>query len=253
MSLARRIVSYTRWGVEVRLASRSLRRRARSAQRPAELLDLVEGFRLGRVTIPAWQVRSELEQLLAALARERPRTVLEIGTALGGTLFCFSRVVEPDARLVTVDLPAGRFGGGYHPARKRLYERFARESQEIRPLLGDSHDRETLARVEEALGGRPVDFLFVDGDHEYEGVRTDFELYGPLVRPGGLIAFHDIVAGNPELVGGVPEFWRELKRSGETTELVESWSQEAYGIGLLRVPQLSSGSHSLGLSGARID
>jgi predicted O-methyltransferase YrrM len=84
-----------------------------------------------------------------------------------------------------------------------------------------------------------VDFLFVDGDHEYEGVVKDYELYAPLVRPGGLIAFHDIVPGDEEVVGGVPRFWEELKGSHETTELVESLDQGGYGIGVLRMDGLA--------------
>jgi cephalosporin hydroxylase len=231
------VANYTRWAVEVRLAARSLQAQARHADGPGKTLDLIERFRCGRVTISSWQVRSELERLLETLVQERPRTVLEIGTALGGTLFCFARIASPDGLLVTVDLPAGRFGGGYYPARGRLYRSFARERQQVHTLLGDSHEPATLARVRKALAGRAVDFLFVDGDHEYEGVRADFELYGPLVRPGGLIALHDIVPGNKQLVGGVPAFWQELKRSYETTELVESWDQAAYGIGLVRVPE----------------
>ena len=234
LELGRRVVSYARWAAEARLAAAALRRQARRARTPGELLDLVERFRLGRIDVPAWQVRGEFEQLLARLAADPPRTVLEIGTAHGGTLFCFTRAAAADALLVTVDLPAGRFGGGYHPARGALYRRFAHERQRVRPLLGDSHDPQTLERVRRELGARPVDFLFVDGDHEYEGVRADYELYAPLVRPGGLIALHDIVDGNPELVGGVPVFWRELASRHEVTELVESWDQEAYGIGLIR-------------------
>ena len=45
-----------------------------------------------------------------------------------------------------------------------------------------------------ALAGRPLDVLFIDGDHSYDGVASDFAAYGPLVRQGGLIGFHDIVA-----------------------------------------------------------
>ena len=37
------------------------------------------------------------------------------------------------------------------------------------------------------------DFLFIDGDHTVEGVTKDFLLYRPLVRKGGVIAFHDIL------------------------------------------------------------
>jgi predicted O-methyltransferase YrrM len=238
-SLGRRVANYTRWATEVRLAALLLRAKARRAKTIDQTLDLIEDFRVGRVTITAWQVRSELGQLLATVESERPRTVLEIGTALGGTLFGFAQVAAPDAVLVTLDLPEGRFGGGYYPARSFLYPRFARAGQSIHLVLGDSHDSQTLARVQELLGSRPVDFLFVDGDHTYEGVRADYELYGPLVRPGGLIAFHDIVPGNEELVGGVPVFWNEVKRSHETIEYVEFWDQEAYGIGLVRAPERS--------------
>jgi len=51
--------------------------------------------------------------------------------------------------------------------------------------------------------------LFPDGDHSYEGVKRDFEMYSPLVRPGGIIAFHDTV-----FMDGVRRFWAELKASG---------------------------------------
>ena len=43
--------------------------------------------------------------------------------------------------------------------------------------------------------GPDDDFLFIDGDHT--GVGRDYEMYRDLVRPGGLIAFHDIVADQP--------------------------------------------------------
>lgn len=46
---------------------------------------------------------------------------------------------------------------------------------------------------EEAARGwsLPIDFIFVDGSHEYEFVKKDFELWCPLVKDGGIIAFHD--------------------------------------------------------------
>ena len=36
-----------------------------------------------------------------------------------------------------------------------------------------------------------IGFLFIDGDHRYEGVKKDFELYSPKVKVDGIIAFHD--------------------------------------------------------------
>jgi len=40
--------------------------------------------------------------------------------------------------------------------------------------------------------GVPIDFLFIDGDHEFESVLLDLQGWCPKVRPGGLIAGHDI-------------------------------------------------------------
>jgi hypothetical protein len=36
-----------------------------------------------------------------------------------------------------------------------------------------------------------IDFLFIDGDHSYEGVKTDFELYSKILVDNGVIVLHD--------------------------------------------------------------
>jgi predicted O-methyltransferase YrrM len=37
----------------------------------------------------------------------------------------------------------------------------------------------------------PIDLLFVDGDHSYIGVKTDWDLYFPLLKKGSIVIFHD--------------------------------------------------------------
>jgi len=46
----------------------------------------------------------------------------------------------------------------------------------------------------------PVDLLFIDGDHSYEGVKKDFENYSPLVESGGYIIFDDYNQGHQGIV-----------------------------------------------------
>lgn len=47
---------------------------------------------------------------------------------------------------------------------------------------------------------KPLDLLFIDGAHDYEGVLQDFIAWSPLVKPGGMIAFHDYHADpDPEI------------------------------------------------------
>lgn len=71
-------------------------------------------------------------------------------------------------------------------------------------ILGDCHAAPVVEQVKTWLSGRPINLLFIDGDHSYEGVRQDYEIYAPMVK--GLIAFHDL-AGEP----GVRRFWNELQ------------------------------------------
>lgn len=36
-----------------------------------------------------------------------------------------------------------------------------------------------------------IDVLFIDGDHSYEGVKSDFELYSTILSENGIIILHD--------------------------------------------------------------
>lgn len=58
----------------------------------------------------------------------------------------------------------------------------------------------------------PLDFVFIDGDHDYAAVRRDFVLSDSLLGDAGVIAFHDF--GNP-LHAGVSRVVGEALASGE--------------------------------------
>jgi hypothetical protein len=83
------------------------------------------------------------------------------------------------------------------------------------------------------LRGRQIDFLFVDGDHTYQGVSQDFKLYNQFVQPGGIIAFHDIVEHSPETQCNVNRFWQQIKTRFNHVEIVEDWKAGFAGIGLI--------------------
>jgi len=200
-----------------------------------EAVDFAFSFKYLEVSIKPSQVRYEITKLLELVAGLKPRVVLEIGTAEGGTLFLFTRVAKPDATLISVDLPGGPFGGGYPKWKIPLYLSFTKCSQKVHLIRRSSHEPQTLEEVKGILGAEKVDFLFIDGDHSYEGVRKDFEMYSPLVGKGGIIAFHDIVPGPSENVGGVPKFWNEIKHDFNCREIVSDWRQGGYGIGVLYV------------------
>jgi predicted O-methyltransferase YrrM len=183
---------------------------------PAATRVAVQAKRLG-----AKQKLLEFAGLVALVRKHPPATVLEIGTLHGGTLWAWSRVAKEDALIISVDLPGGAFGGGYGEADGDRLRRYARSAQNVHLIRADSHDPKTRDRVVEVLGERSVDVLFIDGDHTYEGVRQDFEVFSPLVRPGGLIVFHDI-SQHDDPACEVDRLWRSL---------VDTWPHREFVFG----------------------
>lgn len=181
----------------------------------------------------AQQVQSEIVQFLAIVKGMAPLRVLEIGTSRGGTLFLLCRHAHPSARVFSLDLPGGTGGSGYALYRIPLYKAFALPNQKLHLLRGDSHQEAMAATIKHMLGNHQFDLLFIDGDHSYEGVRRDYDLYAPLVRQGGIIALHDIAAHPLESAVGVPRFWSEMKIGRLSAEFVEDRNQGWGGIGII--------------------
>lgn len=179
--------------------------------------------------IGADQKLGEISPFVSLLKRRVLRTVVEIGTKRGGTFFLWCTIAEPDAVLVSIDLPGGRFGGGYKEERIPYFRSFRRPGQSLHFLRSDSHAPETRAALLEILDGRPIDLLMIDGDHTYEGVRQDFELYSPLVKRNGLIAFHDIVHHDKVPDCEVERLWNEVKVNYRYREFVTPGGDRGWG------------------------
>jgi predicted O-methyltransferase YrrM len=181
------------------------------------------------------QKRKELSRLLWLVQDLRPAIVLEIGTQAGGTLYCWCRLADANATIVSIDLPWGRFGGGYTEEREQeMMSLFPTDGQQLHLLRANSHDPATLEQLKSILDGRQLDLLFIDGDHTYEGARQDFEMYSPLAAEGGAIVLHDILEHHPGTDCDVRRLWNEVKddyRHLEITVPPEDWG----GIGVLWV------------------
>lgn len=217
---------------------KKLRKAGAKCQTPEDYIDLVFSFNFPPfrfINIKPGQVKEEILGLLKILKNKQPQNILEIGTANGGTFYLFARIAHPQATLISVDLPGGPFGGSYPECKTPLYKSFAGSQQKIYLIRADSVQKTTIDKVKEILDNSKLDLLFIDGDHTYEGVKKDFEIYSQFVKKGGVIAFHDIV---PHPLGTgceVNKFWKEIRERYQFEELVKSWEQGWGGIGVIYV------------------
>lgn len=126
--------------------------------------------------IPGWLLETEAKKL-EELARGK--RVLEIGSYCGLSTVVMGRVAES---VTAVDYFDGR--GTPHP-------------QNTRPAFDDAIRRHGLTDKVTAVhpdGAMPLpkyDFAFIDGAHDYESVRLDIGKARKVLKPDGLIAFHD--------------------------------------------------------------
>lgn len=189
----------------------------------------------GQPLAPAFQrdvdpdkLRWELSKLTAVLRDKRPNTILEIGSAGGGTAYLWSRGLDSVETFIGID------NGVSFEKQLPMFEHFT-DDVDLHFLPTDSHYLKTKDDIQERLDGAPIDFLFLNGDKKYSGVKDDFETYGKLVADGGIVAFHDIVFNSEYDQVGVHEFWNDIKTDYEFQEFVASDDQEWGGVGVLHM------------------
>lgn len=169
----------------------------------------------------AVQMESEFLDLLALLRDDvKPKSYLEVGVGRGDTFHEISTVLGIDFA-AAVDLPNGRWG--FKDGQKQIaaaVNDMRIRGIDVETIFGDSRSTEVIDRA--ALFA-PYDFVLIDGDHTYEGVKADFDNYGKL---GRVVAFHDIKA-----VAGVQKLWDEVSPNYKHIEFIDT--ENPVGIGVL--------------------
>ena len=181
----------------------------------------------------------EFEELLHMYKSLKVSTFIEIGSLYGWALRHFIYYSQQKSLGISIDLPVRNFVG---PHDRRVIEQERRYKEEwpkwakereckLYLLPTSSLIPSTKLKVDEILNDRKIDFIFIDGDHRYEAIKNDFLTFSPLVRKGGMIAFHDIGL-NEE--GGGNVFWNEIKSQYKYTEILKDENKEK-GIGVLEL------------------
>jgi predicted O-methyltransferase YrrM len=130
----------------------------------------------------------ELEVLIALVASVKPKSVLEFGCNVGRTAVAILRNVPGIERYQGIDVPKT-----YVPS-KRVQK--AEVPDHPGELVRNDRRFELLIRPRGSLDLvatdlAPCDAVFIDGDHGAFAVRHDTLLATTVVRPGGIIIWHD--------------------------------------------------------------
>lgn len=132
------------------------------------------------------------------------RTYLEIGVHNGASM---SYVVSQDTpvKCIGVDL----FESTTQQYKKdsllanRTYENINKNNKaksSIQLIKGNSQTETTFSEVELAVGEDLVDLLFIDGDHSYDGIKSDFDNYARFVKKGGFVVIDDYNKRWPDII-----------------------------------------------------
>jgi predicted O-methyltransferase YrrM len=158
--------------------------------------------------------------LLFGLARAlKPEVAVEIGSARGKSACYVGCALEENGKgkLYAID-PHMRTEWND----ENSIDTFAEMTGNVRKL-GLGNRVEIVRQTSDVAAGnwtKPIDMIFIDGDHSYEGVKRDWNLFTPFVREFGVVVFHDTLwdlkpdSPYSRADMGVPAFVEELRREG---------------------------------------
>jgi|LauGreDrversion2_6_1035139.scaffolds.fasta_scaffold00064_11 cephalosporin hydroxylase len=129
----------------------------------------------------------EASYLWSVIVRRRPRQLIEIGRWLGGST-------------VLLSAAAATYGGNGSSVDLKLKAPAYADDKLIVELLSRLQLKNCELHVRDSrtfVPGKHMEFAFIDGDHSYAGVKTDFENLAKSLNRGADVLFHDSCASRP--------------------------------------------------------
>jgi O-antigen biosynthesis protein len=158
--------------------------------------------------VSRWTGHIPFSMLLVDLMR--PRCFVELGTHYGVSYMAICQAVKmlnAGTQCYAVDTWTGDLQAGAY-------------SDDVLSTLRARHDPaygsfSTLMQMSfdeaaEHFDPGSIDLLHIDGCHQYEAVRHDFETWRPRLSDQAVVLFHDTVERNEELRFGVWRLWEDL-------------------------------------------
>ncbi len=178
---------------------------------------------------------NERFQLYYALRKLLPETssplrFVEIGSFAGSSLFLNCKALKR----IAPQLQGFAVEPGGHPP---FYEVLKHLQGDVTHLCMFSHQAAPQLKQVFEQDSRLATFIFVDGDHTYEGVKQDIIDYFPLLAPGGIMIFHDYLPPlNDENREAI--FYHHAGNEPGIRQACQELMENAYGCEVLDLPLL---------------
>lgn len=150
------------------------------------------------------------QKVLALVDECRPLVTVELGTWRGASAIALARLVRQwGGEVYCVDTWMGDVNGGTAPGIPKMLTECAGNIAAA-GVAGTVRLIPALTTEAAKWWRQPIDFLYIDADHQYASVKADLAAWAPHVRPGGLIAGDDY--DNP-MYAGVAQAWDEFEQA----------------------------------------
>jgi predicted O-methyltransferase YrrM len=180
------------------------------------------------------QNKKEIEEFVDILLKLEPTNIaLEIGLGFYGSTHFIWRLIFD--KVITIEMNWDRIKE-FGKNSKKYYGKWILDDDRSHFIHSKSYDPYAVESTRKILNGSKIDLLFIDGYHDYKNVLSEFLLYKDLVRPGGIIAFHDILwrVNNNE----ISKFLKDLsggKIDGQKYNINKIIYSKDIGIGWLKI------------------
>ena len=153
-----------------------------------------------------------------------PKSYLEVGFHRGASIYITAGILPKGSKIAGIDL-------GVHKRNRMLAAnvrgKLLEEGYDVNLIFGNSTDPTILRQTVIFFERDGLDAVFIDGDHRYAGVKSDYEKFYPLVRSGGFIIFHDVFWEE------IPKVWEQAKaKVTNFWEIAFDIKYEGFGMGI---------------------
>lgn len=166
---------------------------------------LQEAFRFRTQRLPWYPRRGTRDDLVKVFAQLGFRQGVEIGTQYGKFAATICRA-NPDLQLTCVD-PWSNYRDRRRSTQEKQDEIYAAAVKALEPYRVKIVRRTSLQAVP-MFAAASLDFVYIDGNHEFDYVMRDLIEWQPKVRSGGIVALHDYAHTVGDVVYAVDAYVR---------------------------------------------